>query len=178
MYRLFLAIDPPDNIKDRVINTYMGLNNTRWVNRDQLHITIHFLGDCTGRELQELKNSINKLELNSFNIKIKGASFFSRKKVPNTLWLGIQMSENLKDLYAKTRLLIENTGIILENRKFKPHLTVARLNKKAVPDDILPYLSCNESFEAEPFTVNKITLFSSVLTKAGAEHCKEAEYEL
>jgi 2'-5' RNA ligase len=75
------------------------------------------------------------------------------------------------------RILVEKNGLEPDQRKFSPHITIARF-REPKPAKITDYLTRNSSFRTESFPVDAFHLYSSTLTRAGAEHKREVSYPL
>jgi 2'-5' RNA ligase len=73
---------------------------------------------------------------------------------------------------------MEELGLEPEERKYHPHLTVARLRPEAPLDRITGFLAANNLFKVENVPISEFSLYSSVLMPGGAVHSVEASYQL
>ncbi len=169
MPRLFIAIDLPERIKDDISSTYMAIPGTRWVEETQLHITLRFIGEVDNIITEKIARSLNSAIISPFNLNLKGVGYFPPRKIPRILWVGIADNPELLRLQNKIERSVTSTGIEPDNRKFHPHITIARLNA-AVAEKIALFLSANSLFATEPFEVSQFHLYSSHLKKDGAHH--------
>jgi 2'-5' RNA ligase len=178
MYRLFVAIDLPDEVKNAVDGIVgRDLSGARRVPREQLHLTLRFIGDGDEQMFQAVKKELATVSGTPFPLTIKGVGHFPPKREPRVLWVGMEESGQLNDLQKKIEQSLINAGIAADERRFSPHITIARLRETP----LLKVVSMEEmhrQFSAGPFTVEEFYLYSSNLTRDGAIHRREAEYRL
>jgi 2'-5' RNA ligase len=178
MYRLFVAVDLPEMVKNSIRTICEGLPEAKWVDERQLHLTIRFIGEVDSRLFDGIKDNLAEVSESSFILTIKGVGCFPPRKSPRVLWVGIENNETLIRLAEKVeRTLVEKNGLEPDHRKFSPHITIARFREPAT-DKISDYLVRHSSFHTESFPVDAFHLYSSTLTRAGAEHKREASYPL
>ena len=85
MLRLFVAIDIPDVIKSQLTGWRMSMTGARWTQPDQMHLTLEFLGEQPIDLYREICESLESVQLTSFELEFEGVGFFGSKKVPRTL---------------------------------------------------------------------------------------------
>ena len=112
-----------------------------------------------------------------FALRFKGVGFFPPRGLPRVVWAGVERSEPLQVLQRKIVTRLFQLGVEPDNRRFSPHLTLARLGDTP-PAKVGRWLEHNGLFAAEPFTVDRFLLYSSVLGRKGASHTVEQEYLL
>jgi 2'-5' RNA ligase len=93
------------------------------------------------------------------------------------LWAGVTKSEPLSRLQMKVETTVQRAGLSAEERKFSPHVTLARL-KGASASRLQRYVCENAAFRTGPIVVERFVLFSSFLSSAGAIYTAEAYYDL
>lgn len=138
MERLFIAINLPPEIKKSLFNNYStllkplsnSLCDIKMVKEENLHITIHFLGNTEEKAKLKLNEelSIVSREFSPFTLSIAGFGGFPDLKRPRVLWFGINSCERLKELHEKIGIILQRLNFNIENRDFHPHLTIARIN--------------------------------------------------
>ena len=175
--RLFIAIDLPKKIKDELALISFGLPQARWVKPEQIHLTLRFIGEVDGTLFQELKSALESVTGNSFPLRLKGLGCFPPRRDPQVLWVGIEESVELLLLRKKVEGCLAKLGIPPEQRKFSPHITLAR-TKKTPLTKIARFLGDHALFHLPEFTVSNFHLYSSTLTPKGALHRHEAGYLL
>ena len=160
MLRLFVALSLPDLVKARIAPMKFGLPGARWIDQDNLHLTIRFIGEVEDTYAEDIHYSLSTLRFESFPIRLKGIDTFRSRNMVRSVWAGIEPSPRLKALQKKIETNLVSIGVTPETRKFTPHVTLARL-KKAPFSKILPYLEANAGFETQPFQVFQVLLFRS-----------------
>ncbi len=178
MSRLFIAIDLPDPIKTATANICFGVQGAKWVPVDQLHLTLRFVGEADNETYVSIRHALSEVQMSAFTIDISGVGFFPPRGKPRVLWLGIVQNESLTELKNKIEEAVVNAGIAPEERKFHPHITLARLKERTTAKDIIPFLSSNNLFSFKEVPVDSFYLYSSILKPQGAIHSREATYEL
>ncbi len=177
MKRLFVAIDFPEQVKQRLSQLCYGLKGARWVPTEQFHITLKFIGDTNERDFFEIQEALREIEVPSFELKLKGLGCFPPRKESKILWVGIEKNESLLRLRNKVERTLAQIGVEREQRKFSPHLTLARL-KNTTSGQIGNFVAVNGLFQTESIRISEFHLYSSVLTEKGAIHKIEETYSL
>ena len=177
MFRLFVAIDLPPAIIERVAGLCAGVPGARWVEPERMHLTLRFIGEVDGAVREDVRAELGRVSAPRFLLTLSGTDCFGGKRRARTLWAGIEPCPALVDLYAKVDAALGRAGVAPEGRKFFPHVTLARL--KAAPHDrIARFLSQTGLFKSEPFAVEGFALYESHLNRSGAVHALDARYRL
>lgn len=174
--RLFVAIELPDSIKDRLSLLAGGLHGARWSDADQMHLTLRFIGEVEAPKADDVAAALHQVWAPSFPLSLVGLGEFSARGRVQTLWAGVESSPALMGLQARIESAVRRAGLPPEKRKFHPHVTLARLGE--VRPDLGRYFAQHEPFRSAPFDIDEFTLFSSALGSDGAAHCVEARYPL
>ena len=178
MYRLFVAIDLPEGIRETLAGLCCGIPDARWVTPEQLHLTLRFIGDTDGGLFGEIREALAEIAPPSFTMRLKGFGCFPPRKAPRVLWVGIeQPNEPLLKLRNRVEATLVRLGMEPEHRKFAPHITLARLREPPM-HRLTNFLSGNNLFATETFPVTEFLLYSSTLSTKGAIHTVEASYPL
>ena len=99
----------------------------RWPHKQDLHITLKFLGPVADNKLMELKNELAAAaELQEFTIQAGGTGIFGNPQKPRVLWAGVEKSEKLFSLYEKVEEGAVHAGFPREPREYRPHITLAK----------------------------------------------------
>lgn len=176
MYRLFVALDFPETIQEQLLELYQyGIPGASWVDYEQLHLTLRFIGEVDGVQFSDIRESLAEIEVSSFSLTLKGVGFFPPRKTPRILWVGVAANDELLQLQKKIERRLVAVGISPEKRKFTPHITLARL-KNTPEDRVGKFLMGNSLFQSDTFSINEFVLYSSVLSSKGATHHKEMIY--
>jgi len=177
MFRLFVAIDLPEDIKKRIEPICCGVPGARWLEPEQWHLTLRFVGEVDGGLLRDILNSLGELQAEPFPLMLRGLGFFPLRGTPETIWVGVERSEGLTLLRGRVEAALAKAGVPRDGRKFAPHVAIARLRQPHV-QRLAGYLSANGLFESPAFTVDCFGLYRSVLSSSGAHYDLEAEYPL
>jgi 2'-5' RNA ligase len=177
MPRLFVAIDPPFGIREHLGALCCGLPGARWVEPEQLHLTLRFIGDVDGSVLNRVQDTLAEVRAGAFSLRLEGIGFFPPRGSPRVVWVGIMKNEQLLHLHNRIETVLVRAGLAPEDRKYSPHITLARL-KNTPASRIGAYLAQHGLFITEEFQVNEFLLYSSVLNSRGARHYIEEGYPL
>jgi 2'-5' RNA ligase len=177
MYRLFVAIDLPDELRVAASDLCSTLGDARRVPAEQLHLTLRFIGDVDAETCSAIKKSLAGISVPSFVLTVRGIGHFPPGHHPRVLWVGLGKSEPLLTLQREVELALVGAGIAPEERRFSPHITIARL-RDTPPAQVLSLEERHRDFGGGSFTVTAFHLYSSILTRSGAIHTREATYPL
>ncbi|HEY6872300.1 MAG TPA: RNA 2',3'-cyclic phosphodiesterase [Geobacteraceae bacterium] len=177
MYRLFVAIDLPEEVKERVAGLDDSLPGGRRVPREQLHLTLRFIGEVDEETFAGIRGALAGVRGAPFSMTLAGVGHFPPGRHPRVLWVGLEGFEPLLDLQQQVESALETSGIAPEERRFSPHITIARL-KETPAAAVAAFEERHAAFRAGPFPVAEFHLYSSSLTRAGAIHTREASYPL
>lgn len=176
MPRLFTALEIPQSAALSLSLLRGGVPGARWIDRENFHITLRFIGDIDHRTADEVVEALDRVHRQQFMLTLSGTGFFGSKK-PHSIWAGVHPSPELNALQADLERVCQRIGLPPEPRKFIPHVTLARL-KNARVDDVVHYLTGRGDFQALPFPVTKFVLMSSRDSVGGGPYVVEEEYPL
>ena len=177
MPRLFTGISLPQQIKHRLHQLCQGLPNARWVDESDLHLTLRFIGDVEPSDAEEIAAALSQIKQDSFQLILEGLGVFGGRK-PRTIWADVRTSEPLNTLQLAHENLIAGLGFPPEQRKFVPHITLARLKSGTKPDRVARYLETNGFFGDLSFDVDSFALFSAKPGRGGGPYVVEQEFPL
>lgn len=177
MPRLFIAIDMPAAIKERLTTLCCGLPGARWVEPDHMHLTLRFIGEVDSTIFKDVREALTQVRGEPFSLQLDGIGFFPPRGKPRVLWAGIRKNAELLQLRNRVESELIRLGLEPEGRKYAPHITLARLKNTPVPK-AGAYLVHNALFATDLFQVNEFFLYSSVLNSKGAKHFIEEGYPL
>lgn len=177
MIRLFAAVEIPKNIQVYLHSMGRSLHGGRPVPEEQIHITLRFIGEVDGALFHDIRENLREVKSQSFDLGIRGVGHFPPRGKPRVIWAGLKQSDPLARLKKKIDSSLLKCGLPPENRKFSPHVTIARL-KNCSMQRVTDFLSGNAFLEFEDFRVDCFHLFSSKLSQKGATHIVEESYPL
>ncbi len=133
MLRLFVAvkINPEKALLEAMQDFRDELCNEKikWVNPENIHITLKFFGQTPVKELPIIKSALFEAshEASSFSITVKSCGTFGSPRFPRVIWLGLESNDGLKSLYESINSKLSREGYLPEGRGFSPHLTIGRV---------------------------------------------------
>jgi 2'-5' RNA ligase len=123
MIRLFIGIDLPNPIKKDLYAICYGLPRVKWMDEEQLHLTLRFIGEVDGGSVfTDIKDSLKDVRMNAFSIKLKRLGYFPPKKNPKVLWIGVEPREKITLLRNRVESVLVKIGLEHERRKFRYYL--------------------------------------------------------
>lgn len=176
MPRLFSAIEIPRNIAERLTMLRAGLTGARWIDPENYHLTLRFIGDVDGTTARDFTHALGNITVPPFELRLNGLDSFGGRK-PRAIFAGIVPSLPLETLQRANERAARETGLPPEGRNFKPHIALARL-RGARPDAVAAYLERQSGVTAEPFIVSRFVLYSSRNSVGGGPYVIEAAYDL
>lgn len=177
MIRLFVAIDFPDDVRERLAGLAGGVPGARWTDPSSLHLTLRFIGEVPDDTADDVDAVLSDIEAPGFDLTLGGVGMFGSNRSPRVLWAGVGRSEPLMHLQGKVESALVRCGLPAEERKFSPHVTLARL-KDAPRERIGRFLEEHGLFHAGAFRVDHFTLYRSLLGKGGAVYEALRKYPL
>jgi RNA 2',3'-cyclic 3'-phosphodiesterase len=177
MYRLFVGIALPEDIRARLGGLCAGLPGARWVDAEKLHLTLRFIGDVGRDEAEDIHDALARVRGVPFDLTVSGLGCFETGRKVRALWAGVVREQRLVWLQERVDTVLVRTGVEPEHRKFKAHVTLARF-RNGGSARIGDYLEAHNTFTAGPFRVEAFTLFRSFLGREGAHYEALADYPL
>jgi len=176
MPRLFTALEIPRDASLSLSLLRGGLPGARWIDTENYHITLRFIGDVEGHVADEVANALDRVRRPSFNLTLSGVGAFGSKK-PHSVYAAVVPSPELLALQAEIERICQRLGLPADPRKFVPHVTLARLRNTS-PVDLARYLSSRGNFAALPYKVGRFVLMSSRDSVGGGPYIVEEAWPL
>ncbi|MFQ5535076.1 MAG: RNA 2',3'-cyclic phosphodiesterase [Sphingomonadales bacterium] len=177
MIRLFVGIELPETVKERLLALGGGVPGARWQTDAQLHLTLRFIGEVDGARCNDIHSALGEIRAKPFVVAIKGVGLFGKLTNPRILWAGIEPDEPVIRLHEKIKKALTGIGLPPEERKYRPHVTLARFRHSG-PDRVRAFLEQNDALALPAFEVRNFALFSSFLSHGGAIYRIEERYDL
>jgi len=179
--RLFIGIDLPEEIKNFVERCQIGIPTARWVQKENLHLTLQFLGEISFKDYDFLRHILQKVKGKAFYMYLSSPKVFYKKQ--KILWLKaepenpiLELRNSIIDQLNQHKDELQNLKLN-DKEKFLPHVTIARMNM-VNQKKLNEYLLTFEDFSTKEFKVGNFVLFSSILKREGPIYTKEKIYEL
>jgi len=176
MHRLFVAIRPPEAVRDRLIDAMEDSPELRWVGDEQLHLTLRFIGEVERPLADDIALALTRIRSDRFELRVTGVGIFERRS-GGTLWAGIEPKQPLAALAAKVERACVAAGLEPEHRAFHPHITLARFNR-ASATAAQAFLERTRALASPPFAVTSFILYESHLSRHGPHYEEVAEFLL
>jgi RNA 2',3'-cyclic 3'-phosphodiesterase len=176
VHRLFVALRPPQTIRQLLIAAMHGVANARWQDDDQLHLTLRFVGDVDRHGAEDIAAALGGVHADVIAARIAGVGMFEKRGVPHTLWAGVEPAESVAALHRKVGAALQRVGVEPDGRAFVPHITLARLNRSAGP--IAPFIAQASDLRSAPFVFDQMILYESELGHGGSQYHPVARYPL
>ncbi len=174
MPRLFTAIEIPEAIRLRLSLMRAPLNGAKWIEPENMHITLRFAGDIDGRTADEFVDFLADVRARPFTVTIRDVGAFGGRD-PRVLWAGVAGGEPLEALYRANDRAARSAGLEPEGRTFKAHVTLARM-RGARQMAVARFLAENGGLRTEPFVAERFVLLSARPGTGGPPYVVEAEF--
>jgi 2'-5' RNA ligase len=176
MPRLFTGVEIPSGIGQALGMLRGGLPGARWIDPENYHLTLRFIGDVDDMVAQEVALTLGRVRRGVFDLHLEGLTSFGGRR-PRAVVATVAPQQALLDAQAEQERLMRRIGLEPEGRKYLPHVTLARLRDSSSLD-VADYLSARGYFRTAPFPVSRFVLFSSRASVGGGPYVVEASYPL
>lgn len=176
MHRLFVAIRPPESVRNQLLDLMEGVHGARWQDEDQLHLTLRFIGEVDRHVADDIAHALGAIRHPPFELALSGLGTFDRRRQPVTLWAGVTPHEPLKVLHKKIDQAVQRAGVEPDHRAYLPHITLARLGRSIGP--IASLLESAGGLSGPTFAVDNFRLYESHLSAQGAIYTVVERYPL
>ena len=182
--RSFISIELPEEIKGKIAESIKDFKKTesdvKWVNKENLHITLKFLGEVDDQKTENLVQLTTKAVsgLGSFKVNFKGLGTFPVGKKPRIIWVGTDrggdklciLAKNLEEIFSKE-------GYRKEERRFNSHITIGRVKDKG-RGKLAEKIEAQKGSEFGQVHIDHINIMKSTLTQSGSIYKKIMEVKL
>lgn len=176
--RTFIAIDLSTEIIDQIdqiinyFKTQVPQVALKWVETENIHLTVKFLGDISTEQLPQIKGIIQAelAPFSSFDLRVEELGMYPHRKKPRVIWLGIRGGDSVIAMHKKLDRALVEADIPQEGRAYSPHLTIARVRRRTDPDTIKLIGSRLSNFKVDSLgtlTVDQVHFYQSELTRQG-----------
>jgi RNA 2',3'-cyclic 3'-phosphodiesterase len=171
--RLFVCLELPKPVRQHLAELDPGLRGVRWLDPQQMHLTLAFLGNVAAEVQQTLAEKLRTISWKSFFLPLIGLGTFPSKGWPKIIWIGVGTGHpHLFQLQKRVQEAILAVGLEPDLRSFHPHVTLARC-RDVSPQTIRPFLKSHADFDAGLIHVESFYLNSSQLTPTGSLYTAE-----
>lgn len=178
--RIFVAIDLPDEICFELQRLQEHLRVGRVVPSDNLHLTLSFLGEQSEAVCEHVHEALSDVHAAPFDLRLSGLGSFGNK-FPQVVYADVERCRELIELERNITRNLRSVGVQFQKRRFRPHVTIARLSKTLPASGIAQiqgFLASQASFRGSFFNVRQFHFYCSSLTPERAHHEILATYYL
>jgi 2'-5' RNA ligase len=176
MPRLFTGLEIPNEIGDELSVLRGGLPGARWVEPENYHVTLRFIGDVDDALAREIASVLGQVRRDAFELRLERLHSFGSRK-PRAVIALVPAVPALMELQAEHERLMQRLGLEPEGRKYTPHVTLARL-RDASTRQVADYLATRSPFRTAKFHVPRFVLYSARASVGGGPYLVEAAYPL
>ncbi len=181
--RLFLAFELPEEVKDELARISEELMNIiprgiKWVEPENMHITLQFLGDVSSADVKILDEYFSSLldTVTEFDIENPVIEAVPAKN-PRVIWVHYESNnKRIFSLPGKIRSMADDLGYSLDKKPLKLHATLGRVKSPVELSQIAEMLSFKPAINE--MTINRVTLYKSVLQPEGPVYTALGSYDL
>ncbi|QCI64657.1 RNA 2',3'-cyclic phosphodiesterase [Phreatobacter stygius] len=177
MPRIFTGLEVPETMADDLSRLQGGLGSARWIDPEDFHITLRFIGDVGERAANDIADMLYAVRKRSIEVTLTGLGSFGGDK-PRSLYIAVKPSQPLMELQAEHERIMRRVGLEPETRKFTPHVTLARLGRNARARDVADWIALRGLFMSRTFLVPHFVLFSAKESVGGGPYLVEETYPL
>jgi 2'-5' RNA ligase len=176
MPRIFTGLEVPAEVGLSLSMLRGGLPGARWIDPENYHITLRFIGDVDDALAREVAETLLRVRRPAFDLTLDGLAAFGGRK-PRAVVATVPPLAPLLELQAEHERLMRRIGLEPEGRKFTPHVTLARLRETS-SRQVADYLAVRGPYRSSPFRVGRFVLFSARASVGGGPYVVEADYPL
>jgi 2'-5' RNA ligase len=188
-WRLFVAIELPDAIRDALAAPLQSLESLDSVVRrsppTSIHLTLAFLGMVDSPRVPDISTRLQSATAGvaSFTVEVTGSGMFPSASRPQVVWIGIggDARPRLLELAARVADELRQAGFELEKRAFRPHLTLGRVRRPPKGPErqaLRSWLTEWRDRSYGPLPVSSISLMRSQLSKGPPIYTQLEEFRL
>ena len=176
--RLFVAVDVPDDIKEKLYRDAMFLKRSgvraSYPALSSYHITLKFLGEVAEERLEGIIGALSGAfdHISPFEASVEGRGVFPGFRNPRVVWGGVRDEGGFSALKEAVDRALEVLGFGRDDKAFVPHITLGRVKRAGMEEKRIIRQFCEEGASYGSFTVSEVVLYRSILRPEGAEYRK------
>lgn len=171
MIRLFVALRPPTAVREQLLGLMAGVPDARWQDDAQLHLTLRFVGEVDERAADDLTAALGGVHTPAPIVALAGVGRFGDGRRGASLWAGVAPHDALARLHRKVDQACVRAGLAPEGRAYLPHITLARLPRRAAAAPAVErWLADTAGLAGVPFALPHLVLYESRLARGGAAY--------
>jgi 2'-5' RNA ligase len=169
MTRMFVAVQPPEEAVEH-LDEFLAVRREaaafRWSLPTQFHLTLAFLDDVADRRLDDLVERLERAagRRTAFTTRVAGGGAFPDAARARVLYAGLDLApaarEEMDRLATGARAAAGRAGIVVDGQRFRPHITVARLQRAT---EVSNWVRLLDTYAGPSWRVDRIDLVASYL---------------
>lgn len=173
MKRIFIAVKVTPEAEllkaAATLKALLASESIKWTDMINTHLTLAFLGDTEESRIGSVAGMLQErcAGFKEFGFRIEGTGIFKNYRDPRVIWAGITSAERLVVLGGIINSGLTENGFRVEERAFKPHLTLGRIRTVKNIDHLREVVEKYRETVFQTVTVNEVILFESILRQTG-----------
>lgn len=174
MRRVFIAvkIHAGESLRKLIATLKNDLadENIKWIDPDNIHVTLAFLGETEEEKIDDVKRLLREScsGYGKFEFFLEGIGIFKSVINPRIIWVGTRASDELTNLNSTVNEGLKNIGFTIDERLFRPHVTIGRVKILKSTGQINALLEKYKASEIQKVPVDEVVLYESILGGPGA----------
>jgi 2'-5' RNA ligase len=180
-HRLFLAISLAEEVISklheiqRLLRKTVGTAQVRWTNREQLHVTMKFLGNVPVEQCPALLSAVNEIcaPFPPIRMTAGGIGFFPNAGNPRVIWVGVEDSGKLlPKLHEEFEERVASFSAEQRENRFQAHVTLARIKqmRREEAEKLAQIARSSKADDLGSWTASHVDLIRSQLSAQGASY--------
>jgi 2'-5' RNA ligase len=185
-WRVFCAIELSSVVRSGIqkhidlLRAAVPESHASWSRTGNIHLTVKFFGSVPKDRITRISTaaSITASSFNPFEISIGKTGVFPGPSQPRVVWIGVDdRTGKLTELQQRFEMECSTNDFEKEDRRFRPHLTIARIRK---PAGARALAEANQQlgFESETLLVEELVVFRSELSSRGSKYTALSRHRL
>ncbi len=171
--RSFIAVELAEEVRNRIaelLGGFNGIAQVKWVEKQNLHVTVKFLGDLSENQVLSVSRLLRQSvkDIRNFELAFSRLGAFPNSSSPRTVWIGVDDPQHqLEEIARRLEDSLESVGVPREKRAFRPHLTLGRVKGFKAPARLAESVARHKDFSAGRMLVKELVFMRSDLTPQG-----------
>ncbi|MGI6731303.1 MAG: RNA 2',3'-cyclic phosphodiesterase [Anaerovoracaceae bacterium] len=159
--RLFIALNFENEVKKQISDIIEKVESSsiqgKFLKEEHMHLTVEFLGEIQEDQVDLIKNIMDQIEFKAFTLRPNKLGYFKRRE-GNIYWLGLEKNNTLMNIHEALHQRLIDNGFELEDREYRPHITIGR---KVKIKDPFPINEINDGIKKIEINIDCVDLMKS-----------------